>query len=74
MRPKLRQDTDATHVSRILTRLDLRDRAQAVVFGYENRVVTAGPPIGATRDHDASKSAPVETASQTWCQVRSSVA
>jgi DNA-binding NarL/FixJ family response regulator len=42
MRPKLRQDTDATHVSRILTKLDLRDRAQAVVFAYEDRVVSAG--------------------------------
>jgi DNA-binding NarL/FixJ family response regulator len=31
-----------THVSRVLQKLDLRDRAQAVVFAYETGVVTAG--------------------------------
>ena len=34
--------TVKTHVSRVLTKLDLRDRAQAVVFAYENAVVTPG--------------------------------
>ena len=32
-----------THVSNILTKLDLRDRAQAVVYAYESGVVAPGP-------------------------------
>jgi DNA-binding NarL/FixJ family response regulator len=36
------EQTVKTHVSRVLTKLDLRDRAQAVVFAYENAVVTPG--------------------------------
>jgi hypothetical protein len=34
--------TTKTYVSRILSKLDLRDRAQAVVAAYENGLVTPG--------------------------------
>jgi DNA-binding NarL/FixJ family response regulator len=36
------EQTVKTHVSRVLAKLDLRDRAQVVVFAYENGVVTPG--------------------------------
>ena len=36
------EQTTKTHVGRILAKLDLRDRAQAVVFAYETGLVTAG--------------------------------
>lgn len=36
------EGTVKTHVGRILTKLDLRDRTQAVVYAYENHVVEAG--------------------------------
>jgi DNA-binding NarL/FixJ family response regulator len=41
------QQTTKTYVGRILAKLDLRDRAQAVVFAYETGFVTpggSGPP------------------------------
>jgi DNA-binding NarL/FixJ family response regulator len=36
------EQTTKTHVSRILHKLNLRDRVHAVVFGYENGLVTPG--------------------------------
>jgi hypothetical protein len=36
------EQTTKTHIGRILAKLDLRDRAQAVVFAYETGLVTPG--------------------------------
>ena len=46
------QQTTKTYVGRILAKLDLRDRAQAVVFAYETGLVTPGGsgPEGSTPD------------------------
>jgi DNA-binding NarL/FixJ family response regulator len=38
------QSTVKTHVNRLLTKLDLRDRTQAVVYAYENRLIQPQSP------------------------------
>lgn len=40
----LSEGTVKTHVGRILTKLDLRDRVQAVVLAYETGIITVGDP------------------------------
>jgi DNA-binding NarL/FixJ family response regulator len=41
--------TTKTHVSRILRKLDCRDRAQLVAVAYESGLVTAGDPVDTSR-------------------------
>jgi DNA-binding NarL/FixJ family response regulator len=36
--------TAKTHVARILQKLGVRDRVQAVIYGYESGIVVPGPP------------------------------
>ena len=40
------ESTAKTHVTRIFTKLGLRDRAHAVIYGYETGLVTPGGNVG----------------------------
>ncbi len=42
------ESTVKTHVARVFTKLGLRDRAQAVIYGYETGPVTPGGQSAAT--------------------------
>jgi DNA-binding NarL/FixJ family response regulator len=43
----IEESTAKTHVKRVLVKLRLRDRIQAVIFAYENGVTQPGPKPGA---------------------------
>ena len=55
------QQTTKTYVGRILAKLDLRDRAQAVVFAYESGLVTPGG-LRAGRASAGHRAASINTA------------
>ena len=54
----LAETTVKTHLSRILTKLELRDRAQAIVFAYETRLVQ--PRLRPLRDRLGTRVTPVQ--------------
>ncbi|MGC1284535.1 MAG: response regulator transcription factor [Streptosporangiaceae bacterium] len=52
------EQTTKTYVGRILAKLDLRDRAQAVVLAYESGLVTPGGTEPARTDPDTPRPSP----------------
>lgn len=54
-RPDPQRSDRQTHVTRIFTKLVLRDRAQAVVLAYETRLVTPGNPTERGPDHQSAR-------------------